>query len=400
MRFEILLTVLALAGLPAPAARSAPPQVDAGVGIQTLPIRLEQNRPYAKLTLTGPAGAAVKATFWLDTGGGAVILSGPLAKRLGLKPSGKSFKDEGTALAATDVPRISVGGRLLKLEGARAFMVINDKARLQGTAAEGAFPLRILRKYQVVIDYPRRELTIAEPGRLKPAGQPVAAHFGDPGFISITARVGDDSYGFLLDTGGQYCMVSAEVLAKWKSQHPDWRHIAGAYGPANMMLGPAEASFEMLRVGEIRLGEFTLHNVGAVSRPRGNYEKMMSRLTGRKVIGSIGGNLLRDFIVDIDYPNRRLYLDRDGSGSPHSLDMVGITLEPSGNGYVVAGVASGETVVRKGDRLLEIGGVPVRAFTTADLMNRLRGAPGDVRRLTIERQGKKLTVSAKAQTLL
>lgn len=391
----IPITASATPSLPTKASATAAVSLSAGTLKVSAPLRFEQHRPYAELTLTGPSGKPVRALFWLDTGGGALILSGPLAARLGLKPLGRTFKNGGNVIASTDVPRIRVGGMLLRLKEANAYLEMGRQQTLAGTGAEGAFPLRALRNYQVVLDYPHARLTIAEPGVLRPEGQRVEAHFSEPGFIAVTARVSGKPYGFLLDSGGQYCMVSQEALAEWHKQHPHWPHVSGVYGPADMLLGPMETSLSMLRIGAIHWGPFILKNVGSVSRPKGNYEQMMSKLTGRGVIGSIGGNVLRHFRVDIDYPNRRLYLKRTDTRGETPLDMVGVMLEPSDGGYVIAGVASEEKNLTQGDRLIRIGGMPIMGLTIAQIMRELSGTPGAFRKLTIERDHKTLSVDAK-----
>ena len=392
----LLIPGIAIAAPYAPANDPSPATVLSSNAAHqvTAPLSFEQHRPYTRLTLIGPSGHAVRALFWLDTGGGAVILSGPLAARLGLKPMGKTLKAEGDVIVATQLPKILAGGLLLQLKDANAFLVVDKKSTLEGTGAEGALPLRALRRYQVVLDYPRARLRIAQPGALRPEGRQVAAHFSKTGFIAVTATVSGKPYGFLLDSGGQYCMVSQNVLAGWEEQNPRWPRVTGAYGPANMMLGPVEASFTMLRIGTMQWGPFTLDNVGSVSRPSSNYEQMMSRMTGRAVFGSIGGNVLRHFRVDIDYPNDRLYLKRAAIGVEAPLDMVGITLEPSGNSYVIAGVAEREHELRKGDRLLSIDGTSIQGLTVAEIIGRLAGMPRATRTLTIERDGKTFSVNA------
>ncbi len=394
MRMRFPLCFILILGL-AFAASAAQPQLsskassssEATTNHITVPLSFEQHRPYTVLTLLGPSGQPVHARFWLDTGGGAIVLSGPLAKRLGLKPSGKTFKAEGNLIAATEAPRIQVGHMALRLRDANAFLVISKEPKLEGTGAQGAFPLRALRNYQIVLDYPHGKLTIAEPGSLKPQGKQIAAHFSKFDFIALNAQVSGHKYGFLLDTGGQYCMISKEAMEQWIQQNPRWPHVAGAYGPANMMLGRIETSLEMLRIGAMRLGPFVLNDVGSISRPKGNYEKSMSRLTGRPVIGSIGGNALQYFRVDIDYPHKKLYLKRLTTGRGEPLDMVGITLERSKKGYVVAGVAKGETGISKGDRLLRIDGTPIGGMTNAEILGRLTGKLGAKRTLTVERDG-------------
>ena len=392
----LLIPGIAIAAPYAPANDPSPATVLSSNAAHqvTAPLSFEQHRPYTRLTLIGPSGHAVRALFWLDTGGGAVILSGPLAARLGLKPMGKTFKAEGNVIVATQLPKVLVGGLVLQLKDANAFLVVDKKSTLEGTGAEGALPLRALRRYQVVLDYPRARLRIAQPGALRPEGRQVAAHFSKTGFIAVTATVSGKPYGFLLDSGGQYCMVSQNVLAGWEEQNPRWPRVTGAYGPANMMLGPVETSFKMLRIGTMQWGPFTLENVGSVSRPSSNYEQVMSRMAGRAVVGSIGGNVLRHFRVDIDYPNDRLYLKRAAIGVEAPLDMVGITLEPSGNSYVIAGVAEREHELRKGDRLLSIDGTSIQGLTVAEIIGRLAGMPGATRTLTIERDGKTFSVNA------
>ena len=394
--FCLLTPGIAIAAPYAPANDPSPATVLSSNAAHqvTVPLSFEQHRPYTRLTLIGPSGHAVRALFWLDTGGGAVILSGPLAARLGLKPMGKTLKAEGNVIVATQLPKILAGGLLLQLKDANAFLVVDKKSTLEGTGAEGALPLRALRRYQVVLDYPRARLRIAQPGALRPEGRQVAAHFSKTGFIAVTATVSGKLYGFLLDSGGQYCMVSENILAGWEEQNPRWPQVTGAYGPANMMLGPVETSFKMLRIGTMQWGPFTLENVGSVSRPSSNYEQMMSRMTGRAVFGSIGGNVLRHFRVDIDYPNDRLYLKRAAIGVEAPLDMVGITLEPSGNSYVIAGVAEREHELRKGDRLLSIDGTSIQGLTVAEIIGRLAGMPRATRTLTIERDGKTFSVNA------
>lgn len=360
----------------------------------TVPVTLELNRPYTELRLAGPSGKKFRARFWLDTGGGAIILSGPLARRLGLKASGKAFSAEGQRLVATTLPSVRLAGMPLRLTGVNAYMVLGTRPTLEHTDAQGALPLRALRNYEVVLNYAADTFTVADPGTLKHEGAEIPAHFSRDGFIAVTAIVAGHRYGFLLDTGGQYCMVSRAVLAQWARAHPDWPRAAGAFGPADMMLGDGEARFRMLRLGALRLGRYSVQGVGVVSRPVGNYERMMSRLTGTPVIGSIGGNLLRSFRLDIDYPGGRVYLRRAISRKARTLDMVGITVEPAGAGYVVANVLPGEAGLRKGDRLIRVGGLRVSGMTPARLMAALSGPVGATRHLIVERHARQISVVA------
>lgn len=393
----ILISILGVSSVPpafAAAGVTTPDMVPAKPARATLPMTFEQHRPYADLTLAGPDGQPVRARVWLDTGGGAIVLSAPLAQRLGLKPAGRGMRAEGMHLAMTSLPQVRAGDMPLHLDGARALIALGSGDTLQGTQAQAAFPVRVLRNYEVVLDYPQHRLTIAAPGTLRHHGRPVPAHFGAPGFIGVTLKVDGKPHGFLLDSGGQYCMITQDALARWLRRHPHWPHVKGAYGPADMMLGAIEADFRMVRIPRMQWGPFALRDVGSVSRPVGNYERMMSKLVGAPVIGSIGGNVLKDFRVDIDYPHRTLYLQRDARRRPVHVDMVGITLERRDGHYVVAGIAPGQDGLQPGDRLLRVGHLAADNATDARLMQALSGRPGARRRLVVERDGRQIAVQA------
>jgi hypothetical protein len=63
----------------------------------------------------------------------------------------------------------------------------------------------------------------------------------------IRASVAGKPYSFLLDTGGQYCVISDAELGLWRKQYPDRSHVDGVYGPANMQIGQFETRLTMLR---------------------------------------------------------------------------------------------------------------------------------------------------------
>ena len=75
--------------------------------------------------------------------------------------------------------------------------------------------------------------------------------------------------------------------------------------------------------------------------------------------------------------------------------MVGIMLEPSDRGYGVVGVAKNETALKIGDELLGIGDTPISGLTIAEIMHKLAGNPGAIRKLTIERNHRTLRVNAR-----
>ena len=303
-------------------------------------------------------------------------------------------------LAPTTVPQLYIGKLPVQLYGARAFIDTDAQDKLSRTDAELALPGRMLRRYIVVLDYPARRFTIAAADKLRPAGVKMKTYIGQSGMPVVWLTVAGISHAFLMDSGGQFCMLSEQLLHVLESQHPDWPKVNGAYGPANMLLGKSEAKLEMLRVGRLQWGAFQINKAGVVSRPYGNYEKFMSRISGKPVVGSIAGNVLREFRVTIDYPTGSVYLDRSAPGDRGTLDMVGITLEPGANGgYEVAGMTADVHGIQVGDQLMAVDGQDVSREPFYKVVGWLSGKPGETRQLSLLRNKKPITVQASVQPI-
>lgn len=366
----------------------------------TVPLVVEFNRPFVDLEFTRPDGSPRKARFWVDTGGGAFIIVEPLAHELGLE-LGPTISEGGQRFATIKPPRASLGGMPLNLEGARASVAVGQKTMMPGVAAEGLFPAHVLMRYHVIFDYPGGRFTLAKPGALKPHGVRVSSPINPrSGFPRLDVQVGDETFGFLLDTGASFTMISQEQLSKWADAHADWKQATGAVGCANMGLGPVEATAMMMRLPRFTLGAMALTDVAAVSRPKGTFEKFMSGMMTAPIVGAIGGNVWRAFRVEIDYANGATYLEKSGATDPHDLDVVGAILRAQADGsYTVVGVAKQngkETTdaIRAGDKLIKVDQLEVAGLPLVRVIDALRGRPGQSRRLVIEREQKQITVSA------
>lgn len=339
------------------------------------------------------------ARFWVDTGGGGFIICEPLARELDLK-FGPEVAEEGRRLAATTPPKVTLGGMPLDLEGARAIVAIGEKTIHAGVSAEGLMPGHVLKRYRVVFDYPGKQFTLATPGSLKPRGARLVSPVQQRnGFPRIEAQIDGQNYGFLLDTGASFTMISQEVLNQWSGKHADWQRTVGAVGSANMGLGRMEAGATMMRIPNVKLGEFQLPSITAVSRPPGTFEKYMSQMMTGPIIGAIGGNVLKSFRVEIDYANGVTYLEKRADPD-NALDIVGLTLRAQRDGtYLISGVSKENTAeviqaIKEGDKLIRVDKLEVLGAPLADVVNSLRGAPKQVRVLVLEREGRQFTVRA------
>ncbi|MFA4948384.1 MAG: hypothetical protein WC674_07755 [Candidatus Krumholzibacteriia bacterium] len=88
------------------------------------------------------------------------------------------------------------------------------------------------------------------------------------------------------------------------------------------------------------------------------------------------------------------------------MDLVGLTLRPEADGsYSVLGVASKDGKpavegVEPEDKLIQIGDLKTTGASMGTVIDAMRGKPGDIRILILERGGKELTIEAKVARLL
>jgi C-terminal processing protease CtpA/Prc len=76
----------------------------------------------------------------------------------------------------------------------------------------------------------------------------------------------------------------------------------------------------------------------------------------------------------------------------HDAELVGVVLALGDDGYHVVATVSGLDDVRPGDVLVAVGGDEVADQALPDVLDLLRGTPGDRKRLTVRRDGETLDV--------
>ena len=275
----------------------------------TVPLLVDRNRPFVDLTFRRRDGSKRTARFLVDSGGGGFALTEPLARDLGLK-WGATMREEGAEFAqVTETLKAFVGDFSLELDPQRVLVVIGAETILpKGVTAphEGMLPGHVLAKYHVVFDYPNAKFTIARPGVLASKGTALPMPVNPrSGFPRTEIEVDGKTYGFLLDTGASFTMVSEVLLKSLGEAHPEWPRHPGAYGEAATLGG---MTLETMFIPSSRWGTNQLTEFGVVSQRQGTFETYMSRMMTAPIIGSLAGNVLKRFRVDLDYPNAKLYL--------------------------------------------------------------------------------------------
>jgi predicted aspartyl protease len=318
----------------------------------TVPLNLEDNRVFVDLTFRRPDGSWRKARAWVDTGGGWFAMTEGLVKELNLSVTGKEITtDEGEHAVPVVPPNVFVGGLPLDLSSAHTYSVLGTSQIDPGINAEVFLPTKVLMHYAVVFDYPARRFTVTNSGVLKHRGEGVPTPIQqDSGFPRIELSFDGKPYGFLLDTGAAYTMVSRELLESLATQHPNWDRLKGAVGEANMIGSEMDTDALLLRLPEVRLGSLQLHGIGTVSRRPGIFETSMSRMMTAPIVGAVASNVLKMFRVEIDYPNGKTYFEPSRKRDAKGLDNVGIVIQVMKDGsYRITGVA------RKGEKPCAVG---------------------------------------------
>jgi hypothetical protein len=352
---------------------------------------LDGDRIYAELAFVRPDGSLHRSLAYVDMGVRTMSLSQSLIDELGLDAS-RPLRFQVGALPVT------VPATTLEHSG--------KAQRLGSETVDGVLPAGVLRNYQVVLDYRRRELTLAEPGTLRPTGVATPFHLsGETGLLAVDATIDGRPYAITVDAGSAWTWVRQSAVKDWLADQPAWARGVGAVGPSNMMMvGDLEASGLRARIPSVRIGDLTLKQVdvlgpGASTTFPFELFDWYSKKNALPVLGWIGGNVLKAYRLTIDYPNHTLYWQRQAGPDIHELDRIGLTLRTQKGDYVVAGVATRDGLstvagVQPGDKLVQVDGLTLKGATWGAIFGAMQGTPGEQRRLVLDRAGQPVTVLA------
>ncbi len=401
------------------AAVTSPSLSGTGPASTTVPFQLDDNRIFVEVRFVKPDGSERKALAFVNMGAGALTLTNALFRELAPVPGKPLHMKFGTMDIATD-------GAAVQPEGLANNMTISFSAA-EPSAAESArdpgglmaqfadplpveaiLPPGLLQHFQVAYDYAARTMTLAAPGTLKPEGIAVPIRVNPKtGFAMVDARIDGGVRTFAIDNGGSYGAIrSAEPFVV---RHPDWLRSIGGIGEANYLMNGAETDTPVVKLRGVALGPLHLDEVGVVQIGGGGllmdfvsglfWDRIYSAKAGEPVQGWIAGNTLKSFRFTVDYPNRMSYWLQQAPLDTRDLDQVGITLMHVKGVTTIAGVAQKDgkpalTGVEPGDVVTKIGEMPTAGATRGALLAALHGTPGEIKHLTLERDGKSFDVDA------
>jgi hypothetical protein len=378
----------------------------------TVPITLDHNRMLVEAEIQRSDSTWCKARLWIDTGNPDFFISEAFARELGIDLAAAKDKQTNQVARSLEVPPpagVRIGGMPLNFNNTKSIVMFEPKWLFSTMHIDANLPSTVLMHYPVIFDYPKLKLTLAASGSLQPRGERTNATIHPrTGIVQIDAIIDGDSLNFALDNGASYSFTSDSLLKKMIQQHPDWRQHTGAIGCANIWgWWPQEPSWLVMRLPEMQWGAVRFGDVGMVGLPESfPLPTWYSRKTARPVDGILGPNAFKAFRIEIDYKNSAVYFEKGGAFDTFDMDLVGLTLQPIENGgYLIIGVAQKDgnpliEGIEPGDVLLQIGTLKVTGATMGTVIDALRGKPGDIRSLLIDRNGKQFTIEAKVERFL
>ena len=273
-----------------------------------------------------------------------------------------------------------------------------DGKVVPGTNIEITLPSTLLRNYDVLIDFPDHRFTLGKPGTIHFVGAGNKAQIDQiDGVIQVPSKIENKKYNFILDLAAPLSALSATLFEQLLAAHPDWPHMTGAVGPANVGDIDSETKLKVIRVNRVQFGSLFLIDLPAKEASDGQPSKFKN-ISGAEIAGRLGADVLLNYRVGIDYAHSMLYFDIGRMSQFPEFDVVGLTLGPEKEGgFTVIGIAQVEGQpsvpgVDLGDRLTAVDEIPVANSTMGQVWSMLGGSPGQERKLTIQRSGKEMTV--------
>ncbi len=382
----------------------------------TVPMTFDHNRMIVEGKIQKKDGSWRTVRIWVDSGNPTFFISAPLAHDLGYDLTANESDPQGPKNIPVEAPKqFKIGNFVIDTTGVPAVVMYGPFWMFSTFNFDINLPSTILQKYHIVCDYPDKKFTIAKPGSVTPRGTPVSMSVKpETGIIQIDAVIDGEAFSFALDAGSSYSFMSEERVAELIKKHADWQNVTGTLSYANMWgwWRPEEDKIPVIRIPSLEWGGVKIDGAGITGIAKYPQKdgislgEWYSRKTQKPVDGFLGTNVLKAFRIEIDYIKNLVYFEKGAPFDTTELDTVGVSLRqlPEGT-YEVIGVVKkdGKAVIsgiEQGDLLVKIGTFETKGKTMGQVGDALRGKPGDIRSLLLERKGKQFTLEVKIEHLL
>jgi hypothetical protein len=374
----------------------------------TVPITMDHDRVVIDMDLRLHDGTTQHVRAWVDNGDPDLYLSRRLAEL-----TGGSVSCDGQVCSSTPPVEMDIGGMTIALAGRipgtgikEAKVPANGRPIAPGMSVEINIPSTVLRNYDLLIDFPDHKLTIGEPGSLQFKGVKTKVIVSPVnGLVQVPGQIENKKYNLALDLGSSISFLADDLFNKLATAHPDWPHMTGAIGPANMWGMADEPKWRLIRIDRMQYGPVFLTDVAGVDFPRDRMTFFEKR-AGIATAGLLGTEALTNYRIGLDYAHSTAYFEIGRTFNFPDFDVIGLILRPEDDGrFTILGVADyggkpSVPDVLTGDHLVAVDGIPTVGSTMGQVWLMLGGEAGKERTLRVEHTGKQFDVVAKVRHFL
>ena len=357
-RYALLMPAIVVAFFCGCTARIATAQSDQALA--SVSFELYHNRVYLPVEVDG----RVVTKMILDTGAADSGLSESVAQGLNLKFSGTAQlvgngeSNQKVALARN--VRFNVGGAEL-VEKTTLIIPFSSIEAREGRAVAGVLGVSLFRKYVVVLDYQRKQLSLFAPGSFvyHGSGDVIPLHFAGAALLQADIRLRD---GRIVPAQLGIDLGTYSALRLYPRFAQQNGILADPKIPSISSFGfgiGGEFPETLVRVDDLKIGELGIRMPFASISNASHGATAISRYDG-----TIGGAILRRFTVTLDYSRSRMILEPNADfAAPFHADTSGLVLSASGPNFktisishVIPNTPAAAADIREGDVLLAVDG--------------------------------------------
>lgn len=347
-----------------------------------LPIDILSGHIFVPVSING----SEPISFLLDTGAGKSILSLSLARKLEIEEVG-TLQSVGVGgeqdVSAVMVDSMALPGLLMKeqllyatdLEAFTPFL---------GRTVGGVLGYDFFNRLVVCVDYEKERMTITDPAIYLPPQQgeeiPLELVMNIPEVKGTIA--GSFSGNLRIDTGSNGAL---HLHSPFVVQQP-WIQTQKSFAMQALGVG-GETIIFATRIKTLSLGSFQFLDIPAdfSTEPGG-------ALGVGGSIATIGGRILSQFRVTLDYPHKRMILEPAALfGQPIEVDKTGMVFVIENGEYMVTSVYPDTPACRagllEGDILLKISGTSLVNLPMKEVRELLHGPDGRKIKMKVRRDG-------------
>lgn len=323
--------------------------------LASVSFELYHNRVYLPVSVDGRV-----ITMILDTGAADSGLSDAVAKSLGIKLAGSAQlvgngeSDQRVSLARNVL--FDVGGAELTEKTVLIVPFGGLEAR-EGRPIAGVLGLDLFRKYVVVLDYERKQVSLFDPKHFSYYGSGITVPL--PLFQASMQMPGGQpiSLQLAIDLGTYSALRLVPHFAR------KYNLLAGLGSPSLPSFGfgiGGEFPEKIARVANLQIG-----SLGIPATLASISEATHGATASSHYDGTIGGAILSRFTVTLDYPRSQMILEPNANFAiPFQADTSGLILCASGSDlktisvlHVISNTPGARAGIQEGDVVVSVDGV-------------------------------------------